>query len=391
MKYISAHYVFTSTAPPLKRAVICVEDDGTIIRVEDTGGNLPEKESLAFYNGIIVPGFVNCHCHLELSWMRNKIPAGEGLSNFLMAVTRLRAIPDKDLHLSIDNADYEMFIKGIILCADICNSSSTFDLKKTSRIKYVNLLEVFGTDLSKAKKRMDEIKQIAKKASEENLSWWIVPHSAYSISMPLFRLIKNETRSNKVTSIHFMESPDEKAFLANHSGPLMDWYEKFLPPHSQLDTPGDHLSAVMDEVTEHGNLILVHNTHIDRDMVRKLRSRKNLYYCLCPNSNKFISNTLPPAALLSEEGCSIVVGTDSLSSNYTLSILDELKTLQENLPSVSLDNLIRWATINGARALCEDSWAGSIEPGKKPGLILIENLDLADMRLISSSKVRRIL
>lgn len=86
MKYFSAQYVFTNAGPPAKRAVICAEDDGTIVKIEDTGGKLSEKQSVVFYNGIIVPGFVNCHCHLELSWLKNEIPEGTGLSNFLMDV-----------------------------------------------------------------------------------------------------------------------------------------------------------------------------------------------------------------------------------------------------------------------------------------------------------------
>jgi cytosine/adenosine deaminase-related metal-dependent hydrolase len=391
MKYFSAQYIFTNAGPPSKRAVICAEDDGTIISVEDTGGKLSEKESVAFYNGIIVPGFVNCHCHLELSWLKGKIPEGSGLSNFLMTVNSLRNTPGRDINKAAADADNEMLTNGIVLCADICNSSDTFHLKKKSSIKYINLLEVFGIDPSKAQKRIEEIMLVAGKAEEENLPRWIVPHAVYSISSPLFRLIKEHTESNKITSLHFLESPDEESFMADHSGPLMDWYKKFLSPLSALDTPKDHVSAVLDEVTGNGNLILVHNTYIEKDVIKKLRHRGNLYYCLCPNSNIFIGKTLPPAGLLSDEGCNIVIGTDSLSSNSTLNILDEIKTLQENKPDIPLESLISWATINGARALCEDSWAGSIEPGKKPGLLLIENLDLVNLKLLPASRTRRIL
>jgi aminodeoxyfutalosine deaminase len=391
MKYISAQYVFTNTAAPAKRAVICAEDDGTIVSIEDTGGKLSEKQSVTFYNGIIVPGFVNCHCHLELSWLKNKIPEGTGLSNFLMAVNTIRNTPGKDVYQAIENADNEMLKEGIVLCADICNSSLTFDTKKKSKVKYINLLEVFGIDPSKAQKRIDEILQVAGKADEEKIPWCIVPHSVYSISLPLFSLIKNYSGSNKVTSVHFMESVEEKAFIADHSGPLMESYKKFLSPDFNLSTPKDHISAVLEEITGNGNLMLVHDTQIERDQIIKLRQRANLYYCLCPNSNMFIGRAVPPAGLLSDEGCDIVIGTDSLSSNSALSILEEIKTFQQYFPQISLEKIIRWATINGARVLCEDSWAGSIEPGKKPGLVLIKNMDLVNMKLLSDSTARRIL
>jgi cytosine/adenosine deaminase-related metal-dependent hydrolase len=238
---------------------------------------------------------------------------------------------------------------------------------------------------------MDEILLVAKEAEEGKLPWSIVPHATYSISLPLFRLIKNRTNSNKITTVHFLESEDEKTFLADHSGPLMESYKKFLPPVTELSTPKDHVSAVLEEITPNGNMLLVHNTHIEKDQINKLRQRANLYYCLCPNSNIFIGRNIPPFSLLSDEGCNIVIGTDSLSSNSALSILEELKTIQKYFPEISLEKLISWATINGARALCEDSWAGSIEPGKKPGLLLIRNMDLINLKLLGTSTVQRIL
>jgi len=391
MKYFSAQYIFTNAGPPYRRGVICADDDGTILSIENTDGKLSEKESVAFYNGVIVPGFVNCHCHLELSYLKNEIPRGTGLSNFLMAINTLRSKLHEDIEKAIKNADNEMVREGVVLCADICNSSLTFTLKKESTIKYINLLEVFGIDSSKAHKRMDEILKVSEIAESENLSWWIVPHAVYSISLPLLRLIKNHSVSNRITSVHYMESEDEKLFLADHTGPLMESYKKFLPPFSDLDTAQDHVSAVLEEVTGNGNLLLVHNTRIEKKQIEELRKRGNLYYCLCPNSNLFIDRNVPPAGLLSDECCDIVIGTDSLSSNSALSILEELKTLQVYFPQISLERLISWATINGARALCEDSWAGTIEPGKKPGLVLIKNLDLVNLKLLPSSMAERIL
>ena len=391
MKFFSAQYVYTNAGPPLKRAVICTEDDGTILSIENAGGNLSEKQSVAFYNGIIVPGFVNCHCHLELSWLKNGIKRGGGLGNFLIAISTLRKEPQKNEYQAIKNADNEMYKEGVVLCADICNSAQTFGLKKKSKIKYINFLEVFGIDAAAAKKRIKEILLVAEKAEKEKLTWAIVPHSVYSLSLPLFRLIKDQSDFNKITSVHFLESEDEITFLATHSGPLMESYKKFLSPISELTTPRDHISAVLEEITVNGNLLLVHNTQIKQDQIIKLRQRTNLYYCLCPNSNLFISGIIPPAGLLSDSGCDIVIGTDSYASNSALSILKEVKTLQEHYPEISLEKIISWATINGAKALSEESWAGSIEPGKKPGLVLIRNLDLVNMKLLGTSTAQRLL
>ena len=92
-----------------------------------------------------------------------------------------------------------------------------------------------------------------------------------------------------------------------------------------------------------------------------------------------------------EEGCQIVIGTDSLASNANLSILNELKTIQLNFPEISIEDLISWATINGATALGEEEQFGSIKPGKKPGLLLLENVDLQNMKLLPESVVTRLI
>jgi aminodeoxyfutalosine deaminase len=391
MKYFSAQYVFTNSGPPFKRGVICAEDDGTITSVEDSGGSLSEKHSVNFSNGIIVPGFVNCHCHLELSYLKNEIPAKSGLSAFLMALNSVRNSLQKDIIQAIKAADEEMIREGVVVCADICNTSVTFNLKKESQIKYISLLEVFGIDSSRAEIRMNEIIELAKTADEMNLPYWIVPHAVYSISLPLFRLIKKHAESNKVSSIHFMESAAEEKLLESHSGLLMDSYKKFLAPVNDMKIAGNHITAITDEISLSGNLILVHNTFVRPDHIKKLKNRANLYWCLCPNSNLYIEQKMPPVDLLAGEGCNIVIGTDSLSSNSSLSIIEELKTIQLYFPSFSLETLIGWATINGAKALGEEILTGSIEPGKKPGLVLLKDVDLINLRLLPCTTVHRLI
>jgi cytosine/adenosine deaminase-related metal-dependent hydrolase len=391
MRYFSAQYLFTNSGPPVKRGIICTEDDGTIIRVEDSGGIISEKHSVEFYNGIIVPGFINCHCHLELSYLKNEIPAGSGLASFLMAVNSIRNTVQKDRDKAIREADDEMFREGIVLCADVCNTGLTFNLKKESRIKYINLLEVFGIDSSRADNRINEILELAKTAREMGLPHWIVPHAIYSTSLPLLRLIKKFSVSNKISSVHFMESADEETLLHGHSGPLMDSYKKFLPEKKDLRIAHDHLTAVVNEITSSGNLLLIHNTYVREEHADKLNKRAGLFWCLCPNSNLRIENKIPPAAMLAKAGCIIVTGTDSLSSNTSLSIIEELKTIQSYFPFFNLETIIGWATINGAKALCEDSVSGSIEPGKKPGLVLIKNADLINMKLLPGTTVQRLI
>ena len=391
MKRFSAQFIFTNTAPPLKRAVITAEDDGTIVKVEESRGELKETQSVEFYNGIIVPGFVNCHCHLELSHLKGAIAEGIGLSDFIMNVRTLRNYDQKEIITAAKKEDDDLFREGVSLCADICNTPATFDIKKRSSIRYISFGEVFGIDPDKAGKRMDEVMLLAKAAEDAGLKLYPVPHSAYSVSLPLFRMLREKSSGNRVTSVHFMESESEAIFLKDHSGPMRRSYaDSGLLPAS-LQMPKNHVRAIMDEVTPSGNLILVHNTYADRNTVSEVKKRGNTYWCLCPGSNLYIENKLPPVEMLMEENCEIVIGTDSLSSNKKLSILREMGIIQERFTSVKLEELIRWATINGAEALGEGDGFGTIEPGKRPGLILLQDLDLVNLRLLEETTVRRLI
>ncbi len=391
MKHFSAQYIFTNNGPPLKRGIITTDDAGTILTVEDTGGILPERHSVEFYNGIIVPGFVNCHCHLELSWMKNLIPEQTGLGGFLSTLTGIRNAGNDENEMAISSADRSMADEGVVLCADICNSPSTFSVKKRSRIRYINLLEAFGIDPASAEKRVAEIMKVAEAAIADSLEWYLVPHSVYSVSLPLFRMLKEKTGSNTITSVHFLESEDEVRLLSDKSGPLMDAYRMILSQSVAIMPVADHLSAVLDEITQSGNLMLVHNTAIGQDLVRSLKKRPGIFYCLCPGSNRYISGGIPPLDMLASEGCKITIGTDSLSSNNKLSMLNELRILQEEFPETKLTDLIEMATLTGAEALGATETTGSIEPGKKPGLVLIRDADLEGMRLLPSSKSVRLI
>jgi cytosine/adenosine deaminase-related metal-dependent hydrolase len=237
---------------------------------------------------------------------------------------------------------------------------------------------------------MDELRALASEAASAGTAFQLVPHAPYSMSLSLLRMLLAETASNKVTSIHFMETAGERIFLESRSGPLHESYLRsgLLPETTELAP--DPVSAVLDYVTPSGNLVLVHNTFADSETVQRLRARKNLYWCLCPGANLFIENSLPPVAMLLNENCDIVLGTDSLASNSTLSIFEEMKILQQHFPFLDLKQLSSWASANGARALGLDDSLGIIAPGRKPGLVLVNNAGLADMKLLPGSTAKRL-
>jgi cytosine/adenosine deaminase-related metal-dependent hydrolase len=141
---------------------------------------------------------------------------------------------------------------------------------------------------------------------------------------------------------------------------------------------------------EGNNILLVHNTCTSEEDIKEVsKTFKKLYFVLCPNSNLFIEDRLPDIEMMHRKGLTIAIGTDSYASNDTLSVLEELKTISKHFPSVPLETLIKWATINGARALGCDNRFGSIEEGKQPGVNLLTDIDYKKIEITESTEVRK--
>ncbi len=148
-----------------------------------------------------------------------------------------------------------------------------------------------------------------------------------------------------------------------------------------MNLPTDHFKATnktslqsyLEYLQTTEALMLVHNTFSsveDIDFANKLHP--NLFWCLCPNANLYIENTLPHVKMMTDHNCKITIGTDSLASNHQLDIMNELSVLKKSYPSLTMWQLLQWATLNGAEFLGVDEKFGSIEEGKSPGLVLID-------------------
>jgi aminodeoxyfutalosine deaminase len=159
-------------------------------------------------------------------------------------------------------------------------------------------------------------------------------------------------------------------------------------------TGGSSLEYTLSFIPKENPLLLVHNTFTSPEDIQLLKRKRNLentFLVLCPNANFYIENQLPPVSLFQQEKLNICLGTDSLASNHKLSVLQEMITLQYHFPEITLQDLVEWSCLNGARALGLTDLFGSLEPGKKPGINLITGCDLQDMKLTEKSKVKKLM
>lgn len=396
MRKIAATYVFPVTQPPIKNGILICEDDGTIVEIIDKVDQFREEAGVEFYSGILVPGFVNAHCHLELSHLQGKIQEKTGIGKFLSKINELRNEEAGTIEKALQIADRKMWAAGIAVVGDICNSVLTIGTKLKSKIHYHTFVESFGFHPSRADKSFDYAKAVLNEFRENELSASIVPHSPYSVSEMLFAKIKLKAKKEKsILSIHNQESNAETEFFKQGTGSIANHLMNNLGIDiSHWEPSGkSSLQSILKYIPEEIQLLLVHNTFTsmeDLEELKRQRALENTHFVLCPNSNLYIENQLPPVLLFQDRNLNICLGTDSLASNHQLSVLAEMLTLKEYFNDIGLDKLLSLATINGAKALNVADTFGSFESGKMPGVNLITGIDFRQMKLTSDSKVKRL-
>lgn len=392
MRKISASYIFTGKGEFLKNGILIFDNKGFIVDILDTNGKLTETQSLEQYNGILCPGFVNAHCHLELSYLRGMLDKTQNIAGFIKQMLQKKNNFKGNVFEEILRADNELTINGIVACGDISNTTDSFVTKCNSKIKYYNFIEVLG--FLKHESIIEKAKQIAQSAILINAGLTsISPHASYSVSPNLFSKIKQiAEENNSIISFHNQESIEENDLFANKKNELYLLLQNLGITSETFPITGkSSFSSLISYLPSKNNILLVHNVFTkNEDILLAKKYLPNRFWVFCPKSNLYISNTLPNIELFKNENDKICIGTDSLASNNSLSIIDELKVLQQNFPQISISNLLQWATLNGAKALQIQNEFGSFEIGKKPGINLIYDLNLPELKFTKNTKVKKI-
>ena len=377
---------------PIRSGFVETEDDGTVIRtgpVED-----PSKEAV-FYDGALVPGFVNAHCHVELSYMKGLFRKGTGMAGFIDQINALRDTqsPSEKLRALREAMD-SMWAQGVDAMADISNCADSFAVKAVHPLYTRTFLEVFGTEPEDCPAVMASVTALAGKARSFGLDAAPTPHACYTMSPELLREASAAGLRSGFLSYHSEESPEEDEMIRFGRGKMWD-NRKAARMSTPPVTGGSSLSYFLDQLEKvvplpvEGHVLLVHECCMDAAGARAAQAAlKHPFVALCPLSNLFIHNALPPVEMMRREGLTLCVGTDSLSSNDELDMVRELYCLQEHFPDVPLEELLEWACRNGARFLGKEDVLGSFAPGSKAGVVLIDNLQ--DGRLTAQSHSRRL-
>lgn len=373
MRRIASHLALLPSGI-LSKPLITLRD-GEVVAIEQWD-RLDAMAGVEFYAGILVPGMVNAHCHLELSYLEGQIERRGGFAAFAAGVARTRNLfTAEDRLAAARRASERMWSEGVEAVGDVANDVSAFAVKEQSPIRYRTFAEVFG------------LRTASIEAMEPMLGYGetsLSPHSTYSLQDEIFKRVC--CKGDAPLSIHFMESPGERE-LYEGRGALHEWY-KTQGWECDFLHYGSPAERIVASVPADRSLILVHNCCVAQRDIDVIMGHFTapVYWAVCLASNDYISGLEPDVELLRRNGLNICIGTDSLASNSSLEMMAELKRLSD----YPLEEVLTWATANGADALGYGAELGRIEIGKRCGLAVIDALDYEKVRLTELSTARRI-
>ena len=372
--------------------VVITSEQGTIIDLvlqKDAGNDVQSID------GIICPGFINAHCHLELSHLKGHIPPHTGMVDFLMQVMQLRRFRPEEKLKAMEAALVEMRGNGVVAVGDISNNTDSIAPKLTSDIYFHNFIEITGFVPAAVQERW----QAGAEVAQAFLQYFppnqvtITPHAPYSVSNELLKIIMDHAH-DKTLMIHLMESEDEIEFFREKQG---DFNRLYAQMKIRIDffkpTGVNPLKYLWPAFKTHKPWLWVHNTELGLHDLQWLDENgvdwRNIYFCLCPGANQYINFATPAIHRFRDKfPLQLCLGTDSLAGNYYLNPMYEMRLMQKHGRLHDLGYLLQMATFNGAKALGIENNFGELALGKKPGILLIRGLE-GDV-ITAKTKVERL-
>ncbi len=391
MRSISADFVLTPRG--LESKVYVLLDDAG--RIKNQSNYRPGPDGLPVaapsgnqhFRGLLTTGFVNAHCHLELSHLKGALPRHTGMAGFVQQLQAIRNnYSDEEKEVAAGRAIADLANGGTVAIGDICNGFHSHAPKAARPdLSYYNFCEVFSLNPAAAEDALQKGLELAHRFGRRSS---ITLHAPYSMSPTLRDLVCQQVTAQEAPlSLHFLESKEERQIFESLDGPLMELFQGWglaFSPHT-YDTVADF---VLESLPRSVPGLLVHCTEMGRDVMDRITIGWPLaFFVLCPLANEFIHNTQPPARMLLDASDRVCIGTDSLAGNGQLDILREIQYLQQE-QDIPTEHLLRWSSPNGARALQLPEEEFRIEEGASPRLIGIANISGDEARITGDVKIQ---
>lgn len=369
-----ARWVLPIGFPVIEHGWVAVED-GVVVALGDRDsappGGAAGLDGGAGRAEAILPGLVNAHTHLELSWMRGQVPPAGSMPAWAARLMSLRRTVGAEPRAPILEAVREARSTGTALVGDITNTFAAYDALLESDLSAMIFREMLGFNVADPARLVAETQaQAAELTPVEWLRIGVVPHAPYSVSPGLFRAIA-EIGGALPVSVHLAESAEEIEFLLTAGGAwrslleeLGVWTSGWQPPRCGPVEYLDRLGLLSER------LLAVHAVRLTDTELAAL-ARAGATVVTCPRSNNWTGAGTPSVSRFYRAGVRVAIGTDSLASVEDLSLFEELKAVRMVAPDVAASTLLRSATLDGATALGFADQLGSIERGKRAELLAV--------------------
>jgi cytosine/adenosine deaminase-related metal-dependent hydrolase len=381
-----AAWVLPIDQPPLRDAIIEIEDG--VIKSVSSGSDfapaalrrdrLVQGDNLVhdLGNVAVLPGLVNAHTHLELSWLRGRVPPANRFTDWVKTLVAIRRGTEQvitpEIVAPVHDAIRELRASGTIAVGDVTNSLAAVEPMKAANLKGVVFHELLG--FSERDGRLIEATRESRAvAARHGIRISLAPHAPYSTSVELFKAIRAAVNASAcpILSVHLGESMEEVELLQTGGGPWRgmlqtigvwrnDWEVPACGPVQFLERHG-----IIDSQT-----LVVHGVQLDDLSLHRLK-KLDATVVTCPRSNRWVGVGYPPLERFYRSGVTVAIGTDSLASVEDLNLFSELKTMRYLAPAIPARKLLESATLVGAKALGLERELGSITPGKQAGLLAV--------------------
>jgi cytosine/adenosine deaminase-related metal-dependent hydrolase len=379
MTVYRAAWLCPIASPPIRDGWLAV--DGERITHVGAPGESPPFAARDLGRVAVMPGLVNAHTHLELSYLRDRVPPAADFVSWVKQLILSRGPgmerPDDPAVLAAARRGaLDARESGTVAVGDISNSLATIDPIRDAGLCGLVFHELLGFDATDGRLVEDGREKRAGAAARgaERVRVSVCPHAPYSVSSALFRAIRAEVNGSgtPITSVHLGESASEIEMLADGGGPwpgmlrfigkMPDaWRPPGVGPVEYLDALG-----MLDART-----LVVHGVQLRPSALERLAAI-GCTLVTCPRSNQWVGVGAPPVERFYASGARVAIGTDSLASVADLNLFSELKTMRWLAPHLPAGRLLESATRSGAAALGLESDLGTIEPGKRAELISID-------------------
>ena len=374
MPLYTAEWVLPMTGEPMHRASISIEN-GRIIAV----GDAVAAQGTDLGHTVVMPALVNAHTHLELSYLRGRVPPTEKFIDWIRTVIAARRRypdpADPDIVDAARAAIGEAHATGTGLVGDISNTLVTASLLREESLPAQIFYELLRFNAADAESMTREARAKADAAVTPggDVRVSLAPHAPYSVSPALFAAIRADldAHSGHVTSVHLGESPEETEFIRRGSGPWRVLLEELGVWTDAWHPPGTSPVAYLEQIGFLDRRVLaVHGVQFDGDDLDRLRAR-DMTIVSCPRSNQYVGVGAPPLEAFYAMKVNVALATDSLASAPDLNMFAELAEARRLAPRVPARTLLESATRRGAAALGFEDDYGTLEAGKRAQIIAV--------------------